>query len=36
MVFPNLDMVVVFTAGNYVGYEPVDEILTRFILPATM
>jgi CubicO group peptidase (beta-lactamase class C family) len=33
-VFPSLDMVVVFTGGNYVDEEPVDEILTRFILPA--
>jgi len=34
MVFPSLDMVVVFTGGNYVGDEPVDEIITRYILPA--
>jgi CubicO group peptidase (beta-lactamase class C family) len=33
-VFPDLDMVVVFTGGNYVGDAPVDEIITRFILPA--
>ena len=33
-LFPDLDMVVVFTGGNYVGEEPVGEILTRFILPA--
>ncbi len=33
-VFPALDMVVVFTGGNYVQEDPVDEILTRFILPA--
>jgi CubicO group peptidase (beta-lactamase class C family) len=33
-VFPSLDMVVVFTGGNYVGGEPVDEIIERFILPA--
>jgi len=33
-VFPALDMVVVFTGGNYSTPEPVDEILTRFILPA--
>jgi len=33
-VFPDLDMVVVFTGGNYVGQVPVDEIITRFILPA--
>ena len=29
-----LDMVVVFTRGNYVGPTPVDEILERYILPA--
>lgn len=34
IVFPNLNMVVVFTGGNYVGYNPVDEIVTSFILPA--
>jgi CubicO group peptidase (beta-lactamase class C family) len=33
-VFPSLDMVVVFTGGNYVEEEPVDDIITRFILPA--
>ncbi|NIM95834.1 MAG: serine hydrolase [Anaerolineales bacterium] len=34
MVFPSLDMVVVFTGGNYVEEEPVDEIIIRHILPA--
>ena len=34
MVFPSLDMVVVFTGGNYVGQEPVDAIITNHILPA--
>jgi CubicO group peptidase (beta-lactamase class C family) len=34
IVFPSLEMVVVFTGGNYSTPEPVDEILTRFILPA--
>lgn len=33
-VFPSLDMVVVFTGGNYVDEEPVDEIIDRHILPA--
>jgi CubicO group peptidase (beta-lactamase class C family) len=33
-VMPALDMVVVFTGGNYVQEEPVDEIITRHILPA--
>jgi CubicO group peptidase (beta-lactamase class C family) len=34
MVFPSLNIVVVFTGGNYVGESPVDEIITRHILPA--
>jgi CubicO group peptidase (beta-lactamase class C family) len=34
MVFPSLDMVVVFTGGNYVAQEPVDSIITNHILPA--
>jgi CubicO group peptidase (beta-lactamase class C family) len=34
LVFPDLDMVVVFTGGNYMGVEPTDEILTQYILPA--
>ena len=34
MVFPDLDMVVVFTGGNYVEGNPVDEIIERYILPA--
>jgi len=33
-VFPGLDMVVVFTGGNYVGEVPADDIVVRFILPA--
>jgi CubicO group peptidase (beta-lactamase class C family) len=35
-VFPSLNMVVVFTGGNYVGDEPVDLILGRHILPAVI
>ena len=31
---PDLDMVVVLTGGNYATHEPVQEILTRHILPA--
>jgi hypothetical protein len=27
-------MVVVFTGGNYVEGNPVDEIIERYILPA--
>jgi CubicO group peptidase (beta-lactamase class C family) len=34
IVFPSLDMVVVFTGGNYVSQDPTDEIVSRFILPA--
>jgi CubicO group peptidase (beta-lactamase class C family) len=34
IVFPDLDMVLVFTGGNYVDESPVDEIVTRYILPA--
>jgi len=34
IVFPRLDMVVVFTGGNYVDEDPVDEIVARHILPA--
>ena len=33
-VFPELDMVVVFTGGSYVGEEPMGDIITGFILPA--
>ena len=34
IVFPDLGMVVVLTGGNYVDEPPVDEIVTRYILPA--
>jgi CubicO group peptidase (beta-lactamase class C family) len=34
MVFPELDMVVVFTGGNYAQQHPIDEILERHIFPA--
>lgn len=34
MVLPALDMVVVFTGGNYTSNDPAYEILTRHILPA--
>ena len=33
-VFPALDMVVVFTGGNYVSEDPAGEIIASFILPA--
>jgi len=34
IVFPSLEMVVVFTGGNYIEGNPVDEIIERYILPA--
>ena len=34
MVFPELDMVVVFTGGNYARKTSLFKILERFILPA--
>jgi hypothetical protein len=34
VVFSSLDMVVVFTGGNYVQQEPVDEIISHYILPS--
>jgi hypothetical protein len=33
-IVPELKMVVVFTGGNYITYDPTEDILTRFILPA--
>jgi len=34
IVLPRLDMVVVFTGGNYVVKKHIHEILERFVLPA--
>ena len=34
IVIPDLDLVVVFTGGNYVVKKHIYEILERFILPA--
>lgn len=34
IVFPDLEMIVVFTGGNYASGDPSEEILTRYILPA--
>ena len=34
MVFPSLDMVVVFTGGNYVEAHRLDVIIEHHILPA--
>jgi CubicO group peptidase (beta-lactamase class C family) len=34
VVFPSLNMVVVFTGGNYVQQEPVDEIISQYVLPS--
>jgi len=36
IVFPSLNMVLVFTGGNYIDYEPVDEIIQGYILPAVL
>jgi len=36
MVFSELDMVVVFTGGNYVEGNPEDEIIVRYILPSVV
>jgi CubicO group peptidase (beta-lactamase class C family) len=33
-LFPDLDMVIVLTGGNYATHEPVQEILEDYILPA--
>jgi len=33
-VIPDMDMVVVFTGANYMTYEPPEEIISRFVLPA--
>ncbi len=34
MVFPDLDMVVAFTGGNYASKSSLYEIIERFVLPA--
>jgi hypothetical protein len=34
IVFPSLDLVVVFTGGNYATPEPVHEMVCEYILPA--
>lgn len=34
IVFPELDAVVVFTAGNYESEDPINEIIHRYVLPA--
>ncbi len=34
IIFPGLNMVVVFTGANYVADPPCDEIIARFVLPA--
>ena len=34
MVFPDLDMVVVFTGGNYAAKSSLYEIIEQFVLPA--
>jgi CubicO group peptidase (beta-lactamase class C family) len=34
MVFPTINMVVVFTGGNYFEQPPLDEIVSKYILPS--
>ena len=34
IVFPDHNMVVLFTGGNYVTPEPIDQIIEDFLLPA--
>lgn len=34
IVFPSLDLVVVYTGGNYATHEPVHEMVCEYILPA--
>ncbi len=34
IVFPSLELVVVFTGGNYATHEPVHEMVCEYILPA--
>jgi CubicO group peptidase (beta-lactamase class C family) len=36
IVFPSLQLVLVFTGGNYAEPDPVDEIVSRHILPAVL
>ena len=33
-VIPDLEMVIVLTGGNYVNYDPSDEIIRDYILPS--
>ena len=35
-VIPDMNMVVVFTGGNYTGKKKLHEILERFVLPASL
>ncbi len=35
-VFPSLNMVLVFTGGNYVDPDPVDNIIAEYILPSVV
>ena len=34
MVFPELEMVVVFTGGNYAAKSHLYKIIRRYVLPA--
>jgi len=35
-IIPNLNMVVVFTGGNFVDGDPVDQIIAEYILPSVI
>ena len=36
ILFPKHDTVIVFTGGNYVGKDPVNEIVARYIIPSVI
>ncbi len=36
VVLPQLAMVVVFTGGNYLTDDPMDELIERYVLPAAL
>ena len=36
ILFPIFDMVVVFTGGNYVSKDPVNEIVAQYIIPSVL
>ncbi|MHC4076025.1 MAG: serine hydrolase domain-containing protein [Planctomycetota bacterium] len=36
VLFPELNLLIVFTGGNYVSRDPSNEIVARYILPAVL